>query len=119
MPARSAGSAAELRHCRRGRAVVGVNIGKNKDTPEVADYVTGACALAEMADYLVVNVSSPNTPGLRDLQATTRLLPLLAGVREALDQVSPHRRVLLLSRSPRPGRRERRRGCRPDRGTWP
>jgi len=92
-------AAAELRHRRRGRAVVGVNIGKNKDTPEAAaaaDYVTAASALAGVADYLVVNVSSPNTPGLRDLQATTRLRPLLAAIRDALDQASPHRRVPLL-----------------------
>jgi dihydroorotate dehydrogenase len=50
---------------------VGVNLGKNKDTPSemaASDYVLGAENLAEYADYLVVNVSSPNTPGLRDLQ---------------------------------------------------
>ncbi len=58
--------------------------------------MTGARALAVVADYLVVNVSSPNTPGLRDLQATARLRPLLAAVREALDQASPRRRVPLL-----------------------
>jgi dihydroorotate dehydrogenase len=92
-------AAAALRRRRRGRVVVGANIGKNKDTSEAAaitDYVAGARALAEVADYLVVNVSSPNTPGLRDLQATARLRPLLAAVREALDQVSLRRRVPLL-----------------------
>jgi dihydroorotate dehydrogenase len=96
---RGAAVAAAALRGRPGRAVVGANIGKNKDTPEAAaaaDYVTGARALAEVADYLVVNVSSPNTPGLRDLQAATRLRPLLAAVREALDQASPHRRVPLL-----------------------
>jgi dihydroorotate dehydrogenase len=96
---RGAHAAAAALRRRRGRVVVGANIGKNKDTPEadaVADYVTGARALAEVADYLVVNVSSPNTPGLRDLQATARLRPLLAGVREALNQASPRRRVPLL-----------------------
>ncbi len=92
-------AAAALRGRRGGHVVVGANIGKNKDTPEAAaagDYVTGARALAEVADYLVVNVSSPNTPGLRDLQATARLRPLLAAAREALDQASPSRRVPLL-----------------------
>ena len=56
---------------RRGRAgVVGINVGKNKDTAdEVADFVTGIRAVTPHAGYLVINVSSPNTPGLRDLQA--------------------------------------------------
>jgi dihydroorotate dehydrogenase len=92
-------AAVALRRRPRGRVVVGANIGKNKDTPEeaaTADYVTGARTFAGVADYLVVNVSSPNTPGLRDLQATARLRPLLAAVREALDQASPRRRVPLL-----------------------
>jgi dihydroorotate dehydrogenase len=96
---RGAAAAAGALRGRRGRVAVGANIGKNKDTPEAAaaaDYVTGTRALAEVADYLVVNVSSPNTPGLRDLQATSRLRPLLAAVREALNQASPHRRVPLL-----------------------
>ena len=57
-------------------AIVGVNIGKSKATPEseaIEDYVTSARRLAAHADYLVVNVSSPNTPGQRDLQAIERL----------------------------------------------
>jgi dihydroorotate dehydrogenase len=56
---------------RKGRGgVVGINVGKNKDTTdEIADFVTGIRAVAPHADYLVINVSSPNTPGLRDLQA--------------------------------------------------
>lgn len=60
--------------------VVGVNIGKNRDTPldaAAADYAAAARALAPVADYLVVNVSSPNTPGLRGLQELDRLEPLL------------------------------------------
>lgn len=66
--------------------VVGVNIGKTKvvpaeDAPE--DYVVSTQRLAPFADYLVVNVSSPNTPGLRDLQATEQLRPLLDAVRGA------------------------------------
>jgi dihydroorotate dehydrogenase len=78
---------------------VGVNIGKTKVVPEeeaVADYVKSAERLAPYADYLVVNVSSPNTPGLRDLQATEALRPLLSAVREAADRTVPARRVPLL-----------------------
>jgi dihydroorotate dehydrogenase len=58
--------------------------------------VTSARLVADVADYVVVNVSSPNTPGLRDLQAVSRLRPLLAAVRAALDEASPRRRVPLL-----------------------
>jgi len=63
--------------------VVGLNIGRNRTTPDadaVTDYATGTRLLAPVADYLVVNVSSPNTPGLRDLQAVDRLRPVLAAV---------------------------------------
>jgi dihydroorotate dehydrogenase len=84
---------------RAGRPIVGVNIGKTKAVPEseaVDDYVTSARLVADVADYVVVNVSSPNTPGLRDLQAADRLRPLLAAVRGALDEASPRRRVPLL-----------------------
>jgi dihydroorotate dehydrogenase len=81
------------------RPVIGVNIGKTKAVPEdqaVADYVISAHLVADAADYVVVNVSSPNTPGLRDLQAVEKLRPLLVAVREALDEASPRRRVPLL-----------------------
>ena len=81
------------------RPIVGVNIGKTKVVPEegaIADYVTSARLVADVADYVVVNVSSPNTPGLRDLQSVDKLRPLLAAVRTALDQASPRRRVPLL-----------------------
>ena len=81
------------------RPIVGVNIGKTKVVPEegaIADYVTSARLVADVADYVVVNVSSPNTPGLRDLQSVDKLRPLLAAVRSALDQASPRRRVPLL-----------------------
>ncbi|WP_128378581.1 quinone-dependent dihydroorotate dehydrogenase [Streptomyces cavernae] len=81
------------------RTTVGVNIGKTKAVPEaeaVGDYVKSAERLARHADYLVVNVSSPNTPGLRDLQATEALRPLLTAVREAADRTVPERRVPLL-----------------------
>jgi len=78
--------------------ILGVNIGKTKVVPEdeaVADYVFSATQLAPYADYLTVNVSSPNTPGLRNLQAVEVLRPLLLAVREAAD-ASAGRRVPLL-----------------------
>jgi dihydroorotate dehydrogenase len=81
------------------RPIVGVNIGKTKVVPDagaIADYVASARLVADVADYVVVNVSSPNTPGLRDLQSADKLRPLLAAVRSALDQASPRRRVPLL-----------------------
>ena len=76
----------ERRRRRRAGVVVGVNVGRNKATPDgraVDDYVDAARRLAPLADYVVVNVSSPNTPGLRDLQAVERLRPLLEAVRAA------------------------------------
>jgi dihydroorotate dehydrogenase len=79
---------------------VGVNIGKTRAVPEAeaaADYAASARAVAEVADYVVVNVSSPNTPGLRDLQAADRLRPVLVAVRSALDAgAGEGRRVPLL-----------------------
>lgn len=62
---------------------IGVNIGKSKVTPPEhapQDYAAGARLLGSLADYLVVNVSSPNTPGLRDLQAVESLRPILTAV---------------------------------------
>lgn len=71
---------------RRPGNVVGINIGKNKTaTDAVADYRSGASLLGPLADYLVVNVSSPNTPGLRDLQAIEELRPILSAVKDATD----------------------------------
>ncbi|GAA2436963.1 quinone-dependent dihydroorotate dehydrogenase [Streptomyces macrosporus] len=97
------GSAAVAARLAGRRAVfpttVGVNIGKTKVVPEseaVGDYTTSAGRLAPYADYLVVNVSSPNTPGLRNLQATEHLRPLLTAVRAAADAAEPTRRVPLL-----------------------
>ena len=72
---------------RPGDGVIGVNVGRNRATPDeraADDYVEAATALAPLADYLVVNVSSPNTPGLRDLQAVETLRPLLQRVRAAV-----------------------------------
>ncbi|WP_337995942.1 quinone-dependent dihydroorotate dehydrogenase [Oleispirillum naphthae] len=74
---------------RRRRGIVGVNLGKNKDTERaVDDYVAGARRLAPYADYLAVNVSSPNTPGLRALQSREPLVEILAGVRAVLDGIA-------------------------------
>ncbi len=92
-------AAAAHRLARRAAGVVGVNIGKTRRVPEaeaLADYAASASRLAPLADYLVVHVSSPNTPGLRDLQAVDKLRPLLAAVRAACDLASPMRRVPLL-----------------------
>ncbi len=83
--------------------VVGVNIGKTKLVPEdeaVADYEKSTGLLAPYADYLVVNVSSPNTPGLRDLQATARLRPLLDAVRRRADAVTDRHLPLLVKIAP-------------------
>jgi dihydroorotate dehydrogenase len=82
--------------------VLGVNIGKTKVVPEddqaavQGDYEKSTGLLAPYADYLVVNVSSPNTPGLRTLQAVERLDPLLRAVRRRADEVTGDRRVPLL-----------------------
>ncbi|RLN02628.1 hypothetical protein BBO99_00007505 [Phytophthora kernoviae] len=69
--------------------VLGVNLGKNKTTEDAAaDYVQGVHALGKYADYLVVNVSSPNTPGLRTLQGKIQLQELLVRVLKARDEVA-------------------------------
>lgn len=73
--------AARLRRRERGRGVVGVNIGMNKGAPDpLADYVRGLEAFHPLADYVTVNVSSPNTPGLRALQKREALGDLLEGL---------------------------------------
>ena len=65
-------------------AALGINIGANKDSADfVADYARGVTRFAPLADYLTVNVSSPNTPGLRNLQHEEALTRLLAAVLEA------------------------------------
>jgi dihydroorotate dehydrogenase len=80
--------------------VLGLNIGKTKTVAREdaeQDYVHSARLLARHADYMVVNVSSPNTPGLRDLQAIAALRPLLQAVRATLDaETAGERRVPLL-----------------------
>ncbi|RPD58794.1 hypothetical protein L226DRAFT_493733 [Lentinus tigrinus ALCF2SS1-7] len=91
----------------RPNALLAVNLGKNKSSPpdSIADFVTGVQTFGPYADALVVNVSSPNTPGLRGMQSRTLLQELLAGVTSARDQVSAssthaHRPKLLLKIAP-------------------
>lgn len=82
----NAGHKAALRRleARSRRGVVGVNIGANKESPDrTADYVAGIEAFYDAASYFTVNISSPNTPGLRDLQAPAALGDLLARVMAA------------------------------------
>ena len=77
---------------RKAGGIIGVNIGANKDASDkTADYVTGIERFHELADYFMVNISSPNTPGLRDLQAPAALDELLGRVmaaRHALDDAA-------------------------------
>ncbi len=68
---------------------LGINVGANKDTDDrVADYTAGVTRFAGLAHYLTINVSSPNTPGLRDLQAPQELAKLLQRVRQARDHAA-------------------------------
>jgi dihydroorotate dehydrogenase len=76
--------------------VVGVNIGRNRDsTDAVADYAEGVRRTTALADYLVINVSSPNTPGLRDLQARATLEQLLRRVLAAREEADAHPPLLV------------------------
>lgn len=84
--AQAAASRLRRLRSRRHRPILGANIGKSRVVDVAAatdDYVTSARLMAPAADYLVVNVSSPNTPGLRGLQAVETLRPLLQAVRDA------------------------------------
>ena len=88
---------------RRRHGIVGVNLGANKDSADRAgDYALGAAVFAPLADYLTINVSSPNTPGLRDLQSADALDTLLARSIEARDGAADGRRPtpLLLKIAP-------------------
>jgi dihydroorotate dehydrogenase len=74
---------------RRGGGIVGVNIGANRDSADrIGDYVTGLAAFAPVASYVTVNVSSPNTPGLRDLQARSELENLVARLGETRTELA-------------------------------
>jgi len=100
----NAGADAMARHLERVRPrlpvgfVVGVNIGRNAATTAdeaTGDYLAAQRLLAPLADYLAVNVSSPNTPGLRDLQAPMRLRALLAALVEAGDRLGCSRPIFV------------------------
>ena len=85
---------------RKAGGVVGANLGKNKDTEDAAaDYVLGVERLGPLADYLVINVSSPNTPGLRALQGRAPLEALIGRVKQAVAAL-PAPKPLLLKIAP-------------------
>jgi dihydroorotate dehydrogenase len=95
-----AAMAARLQGRVAARGIVGINLGKNKDqTDAAADYAAGTQLLGPLADYLVINVSSPNTPGLRALQSRDALAALIASVLEARAQLT-RRPPLLLKIAP-------------------
>lgn len=84
-----------LARCGR-KGIVGVNVGANKDaTDRIADYVAGVARFADVASYFTINISSPNTPGLRDLQQAAQLDDLLARTLEARDHAAVRRPLLL------------------------
>jgi dihydroorotate dehydrogenase len=84
---------------RQRRGIFGANVGKNRDAADaVADYVTGVTAVARHADYLVVNVSSPNTPGLRALQGRQQIETLLKEVLAARDRAGQRGKPPLLAK---------------------
>jgi dihydroorotate dehydrogenase len=75
---------------RKRRGLVGVNIGANKDSGDrINDYASGVARMAPVADYLTINISSPNTPGLRNLQAGGELVELLGAVAAARGEGGP------------------------------
>jgi dihydroorotate dehydrogenase len=83
-------AAARARLGRRRRGLVGINLGANKDSADrIADYVAGVRQMAPLADYLTINVSSPNTPGLRALQEAGPLAELLDAAMSARPGTTP------------------------------
>ena len=81
---------ARLIECRHRHGVIGVNIGANKDSEDrIADYAAGVRAMSAVAKYLTINVSSPNTPGLRQLQDEGALRALLSAVSEEREEHGP------------------------------
>jgi dihydroorotate dehydrogenase len=79
-----------LLQCTHMHGVIGVNIGANKDSADrIRDYVAGVKAMAPVASYLTINISSPNTPGLRQLQDEGALNALLSAVKEARPKNAP------------------------------
>ena len=79
-----------LQRCTHLHGIIGVNIGANKDSPDrIADYVAGVRAMSPVAKYLTINISSPNTPGLRQLQDEGALRALLSAIEEVRDPKGP------------------------------
>ena len=94
--------AVRLRH-RPADLIVGGNLGKNKETPEIQaldDYRAAYRLIAPQVDYIALNVSSPNTPGLRNLQAPEALKPLLAGMLDLRKEMGLEQQPLLLKLAP-------------------
>jgi dihydroorotate dehydrogenase len=95
----AAAATQRIRRVSRRDMIIGINIGKTKRVENDAaldDYAQSAACVAPLADYVTVNVSSPNTPGLRDLQTIAALRPLLVRVRSVLDGAGAKRRIPLL-----------------------
>jgi len=81
------------------RGILGINIGKNKDTPveqAVDDYLLGFRRLWKYASYITLNISSPNTPGLRDLQQVDRLITLLTALKKEQHIIAKSHRYIPL-----------------------
>jgi dihydroorotate dehydrogenase len=93
------GAEAVTPHLDHGHSVkIGLSVGKSRtagDAEAVEDYVLSLRKLARFADYVALNVSSPNTPGLRSLQDPERLEPLLVAARQALVEACPDRHIPL------------------------
>lgn len=92
------GHAAALHHLRgrRAKCLLGVNVGANKDAADrMADYALGLATFNDVADYLTVNISSPNTPGLRTLQSRAELETLLARIADTRAKITNPKPVLL------------------------
>jgi dihydroorotate dehydrogenase len=86
---------------RQRAGVLGINVGANKESADrVADYAAGVARAAGLADYVTINVSSPNTPGLRDLQSRPTLDELLAAADAARHLSEGLRRPLFLKLAP-------------------
>jgi dihydroorotate dehydrogenase len=93
---------------RKRVGIVGVNIGANKDSADrISDYVAGLAAFSEVADYITINISSPNTPGLRGLQSATELEHLLSRL-NAARTTQPKNPAMLLKIAPDLGEAEMR-----------
>ena len=89
-------AAQNLQHRQLDAGVVGVNVGANKTSKDpIADYRHAVAALAGLADYITLNISSPNTPGLRDLQTAQHLKSLLLAARSGLDDAKVTRPLFL------------------------